>query len=670
MYQRVLPKFILSVLLVFSSMTSSFVVADESFASTPSWISPLAFDGSKQVADDTAVSYLLYDNQINLVKQQKQSHVHVAIKVNNERGISDVSQLEINYFPAYETFKFHRLNVIRAGKTIDLSDSVEIKHFQNEDALKNKQYLEKFTALAVLTDIRVGDVIEYSYSHTGSNPVFGKAHFGFASLNFDIPVNTLRFRLLANKDAQIKFQTVNSDLQIEQRSYDNLSEFMITDTNVQAVKLEDYVPSWHPTHAWVEYSEYDTWDDVRNWAETLYSGNQIIPKEMIAVLENLRTDDKHQMAAKTTQWIQENIRYFGVEFGENSHMPSSPVETFARRYGDCKDKSVLLIAALGHLGIEAYPAFVSTTLKRSLKKMLPSPGAFNHVIVRFKIDETYYWVDPTMTSQRGELNEMSFPDYEQSLIADNSDNGLTPMSPADPQQRTAKVVIAEQLTVGVKQATAQLDISTRYSGWKAEQMRYYIDSVGSKTASQQYIDYYSKYYKEVSESSPLLIEDEDNKNQLAMLESYQIASLLEPSNNRNLLTITASSIIDTLWLPSVRNRQNPFEIFPLIEIEHTTEILLQDNNALIWFETIGEEKFSNQWFDYTRHVIKQESGIIVRHHFKSLQKIVEASDLAEYVNELESLEETLNYSIRLASNMQQRKQRVNDLVKSLLKKGG
>jgi hypothetical protein len=669
MVQQALLKLIVCTLPLFSLILSNLVVADNSFTSTPTWTSPLAFDPNKRTTEDTAVSYLLYDNQVNLAGPKKQSYVHVVVKINNERGISDVSQLEINYFPAYETFKFHRLNVIRAGKVIELSDSVEIKHFQTEDALNNKQYLEKFTALAVLNDVRVGDVIEYSYSHTGSNPVLGKSHFGFASLNFDIPVDTLRFRLLANKDLELNFRTVNSEHQVKQRTLGEFHEYWVTDSNVQAVKLEDYVPSWHPTYAWVEYSEYDTWDDVRKWAETLYSGNHNVPKDMIEILETLRTDDQQQTAANITQWIQENIRYFGVEFGENSHMPSNPEHTFARRYGDCKDKSVLLIAALKHFGIEANPAFVSTRLKRSLQPMLPSPGAFNHVIVNFKIDQSDYWVDPTMTSQRGQLIDMSFPDYELSLVADNSDNGLTVMKPITPQQQTAKVTIAEQLTVGSKQSSAQLDVITRYSGWKAEQMRYYIDSVGSKTASQQYIDYYSKFYKGVSESSPLTIEDEEDENHLAMFESYHIASLLEPSNTQNLVTMTANSILDSLWLPNVRNRQTPFETIPLIEITQTTEVLIQDSNALIWLEATGKEQIINPWFNYIRQVTKQDTGIVINHHFESLQNIVQANEFPDYVTDLEALEKILTYRFRLASSTQQRKQRVNDLVKGLLKKG-
>ena len=46
--------------------------------------------------------------------------------------------------------------------------------------------------------------------------------------------------------------------------------------------------------------------------------------------------------------------------GTNSHQPTPASETLALRYGDCKDKTVLLISLLKALGVEAHPALVNT----------------------------------------------------------------------------------------------------------------------------------------------------------------------------------------------------------------------------------------------------------------------------------------------------------------------
>ena len=43
-----------------------------------------------------------------------------------------------------------------------------------------------------------------------------------------------------------------------------------------------------------------------------------------------------------------------------------------RRFGDCKDKTLLLLSLLDALGIEAYPALVNTDVQRGIRQQAPS----------------------------------------------------------------------------------------------------------------------------------------------------------------------------------------------------------------------------------------------------------------------------------------------------------
>ncbi len=81
-------------------------------------------------------------------------------------------------------------------------------------------------------------------------------------------------------------------------------------------------------------------------------------------------------------------------------MPARADETWQRRFGDCKGKTVLLLALLKELGIQAEPALVSLGGGDGLDERLPSLGAFNHVIVRATIGGKVYWLDGTRTGDR------------------------------------------------------------------------------------------------------------------------------------------------------------------------------------------------------------------------------------------------------------------------------
>ena len=46
------------------------------------------------------------------------------------------------------------------------------------------------------------------------------------------------------------------------------------------------------------------------------------------------------------EYLDKEVRYTGIEFGEAAVVPHSPTETLAHKYGDCKDKATLLVAML------------------------------------------------------------------------------------------------------------------------------------------------------------------------------------------------------------------------------------------------------------------------------------------------------------------------------------
>src|SRR5690606_4154596 len=93
--------------------------------------------------------------------------------------------------------------------------------------------------------------------------------------------------------------------------------------------------------------------------------------------------------------VQDEIAYMlnGMEGG--NYIPQTPAETWDKRYGDCKAKTVLLLAMLREMGIEAEAVVVASRTGDVVPEMLPMPGAFDHVIVRAVIDGTEYWLDGT-----------------------------------------------------------------------------------------------------------------------------------------------------------------------------------------------------------------------------------------------------------------------------------
>ena len=75
------------------------------------------------------------------------------------------------------------------------------------------------------------------------------------------------------------------------------------------------------------------------------------------------------------------MRYVSFSEGRHDVVPHAVATTVANRFGDCKDKSALLLALLERAGVDAYPVLVATDRTNPARLLLPGAGYFDHMIV-------------------------------------------------------------------------------------------------------------------------------------------------------------------------------------------------------------------------------------------------------------------------------------------------
>ena len=79
---------------------------------------------------------------------------------------------------------------------IDALDAGEIRVIQKEDDSDNRIYDGERTALVFVKDVRPGDVIDYSWSIAGANPLLGDRYTDTYRLSSSVPSRRVRHRLL------------------------------------------------------------------------------------------------------------------------------------------------------------------------------------------------------------------------------------------------------------------------------------------------------------------------------------------------------------------------------------------------------------------------------------------------------------------------------------------
>ncbi len=98
------------------------------------------------------------------------------------------------------------------------------------------------------------------------------------------------------------------------------------------------------------------WRAIGQWVTTLEADRPSPSPEIIAQVQTLiaGAPDFYTRLALITDFIQKNIRYFVVMRGIGGLQANHAADIFRNKYGDCKDKTTLLISMLQVAGIRAF----------------------------------------------------------------------------------------------------------------------------------------------------------------------------------------------------------------------------------------------------------------------------------------------------------------------------
>ncbi len=98
------------------------------------------------------------------------------------------------------------------------------------------------------------------------------------------------------------------------------------------------------------------WKAIGLWQEQLEEHRPDPTPEITAKTQELvaGAPDLYTKLSRITEYIQKNIRYFVVERGIGGWQAHYAGDIYRNRYGDCKDKTTLLIAMLKVIGVRGY----------------------------------------------------------------------------------------------------------------------------------------------------------------------------------------------------------------------------------------------------------------------------------------------------------------------------
>lgn len=527
----------------------------------PQWVLPAPSDEGGQIPPASMHNELL-DRQVQIEGKSATSYIHVTRIVDQTDGLGMASEIQVEFTPSYESLVFHTIEIWRKGVRIDKLDRRKIRVLQRETNLEQQIYDGTMTAMLVLDDLRVGDRVEIAYSIKGMNPVFdGK----FVKIDWMSsgrgPTKLSRFRLLAPEGRTVKYR-IGPDVTVKESVHDGMRETEFLRLSAPQIRGDQYTPASSFLDEQISLSEFTDWQSISRWGAKLNADELSKPSPLLKeTLQKIGATEAQTPAEKlqlALGFVQNQIRYFGTEIGENSHRPSAPDRVIKQRFGDCKDKTLLLVAMLKELGIAAAPVLVSTRLRNDLEPAFSSPLIFNHVIARVELDGQVYWLDGTRQGQTGTLPQRQSYGMGKGLILRADADSLTDLPGAENEMRVA---VEETYRIKAFSEPPLLDFRMTYYGELAEMLRQAAATQPAETLEQNLVRDLLQAHPGLEKAAPMKLEDVPGENAFRIVGSFTAPKLWRiPEEKRRL---TGDYVLWNLASPltgSDPSRQQPFQI--------------------------------------------------------------------------------------------------------------
>jgi tetratricopeptide (TPR) repeat protein/transglutaminase-like putative cysteine protease len=370
------------------------------YAAIPDWVvAAPAIDASK-LGDDAPI-FLQFDNQQRLQDGQIWSYTDGATRASSAEIMGAIGTIQLPWNPAHGDLIIHKLEIIRGSEHIDkLADKTGFSVLRREQQLERRSLDGVLTATKQIEGLRIGDVLHLSYSITTKDTALGGKVQTFAPAVFaPAKIGFARVRLLWPENARVKWKSLaqtNGETPVTQAGMTSLT-FKLPFPKQAEIPTD--APLRYQPIPLIEATTFSDWADVSATMAPLFKTDGLIAPQSPLAAEVDRISkaesDPLKRTALALQSVQEKIRYQLMGMNSGNYVPETPAKTWELRYGDCKAKTLLLLSMLHAMGIEAQPVLAGIQMGNLLPNRLPSVGAFDHVLVRAKVNGQTLWLDGT-----------------------------------------------------------------------------------------------------------------------------------------------------------------------------------------------------------------------------------------------------------------------------------
>jgi tetratricopeptide (TPR) repeat protein len=445
------------------------------------------------------IAVLLYDQQYRFEADRSETYVKSVVALQTPQGLAQFGTISQVWKADTDDLIVHELRILRGDKVIDvLKDNGQtFLVLRREQGLEYSILNGLLTATLQIEGLEVGDKVVSALTIVSREPVLKGRWQEIGAAPFALAMEKWHVRASWTSDQSMRWRVGRGmDASKFVKDPDGRG---LTLTMIPAPRLQppESAPGRYYQLRQIEFSAFSNWAEISSLFDPLYieAAKLKADSPIKAEIEKIRQANKtpEQQAAAALTVVQKRIRYVYLGMNNGGLVPANADDTWNRRFGDCKGKTALLLALLKGLGIEAQPAVVSSTLGNGLNERLPLVGAFDHILVRAKINGKVYWLDGTRTHDVSLALLPSLP-FEWALPIQPANATLIAMPIARLDTPNEEATYTIDLSKGIDKA-AQVSVEVQLNGDEGRAIADLYASLDPAQLDTSMRDFWKRQYK-------------------------------------------------------------------------------------------------------------------------------------------------------------------------------
>ena len=384
--------------LLASSAIASPALAGEAvlYQPAPAWV-----EASELPVNTAGPPVILYDDQRRIEAGVLAAYTDRAIRIDNPQMLQALGTLQASWMPDKGDLTVHAVDILRDGAVIDmLGQGTRFEVLRRETMLEQRTLDGARTAALTVPGLRVGDILRTRFTITMSDQALDQ------EVQLTVPLPAMPFeaksaRLLVSwpEDSDVAWKLVGAADVAQAETKGGYKTVSIALPLAKREEMPADAPVRYQMPPLFQAGTFDGWAEVSSIMAPLYATEGTIAADGPIARELANIEQAHEgkleRAVAALRLVQDEIAYQANGMDGGNYIPQKPAETWDMRFGDCKAKTMLLLAMLREMGIEAEAVTVASLTGDVVPTLLPMPGAFDHVIVRAMIEGRDYWLDGT-----------------------------------------------------------------------------------------------------------------------------------------------------------------------------------------------------------------------------------------------------------------------------------